>query len=115
MPKAESLKENLTSADTVEANGGRTPPDLTGREVVRMVVTAPQGLNLRNGPGMEFSVAEVLPEGAEVIVWQTWADGNGAQGWFEFRVPGWAYVFTGEKAGWVNRGYLAPPPPAEGV
>ena len=115
MPKAESLKENLTATDTVAENGGRAAPDLTGRDVVRMVVTAPQGLNLRAGPGREFDVATVLPDGTEVNVWPTWAYGRGAQGWFEFHIPGWVYVFNGEFSGWADEFYLSLRPPAESV
>lgn len=89
-------------------------PELTAA-APKMRVTAPMGLNLRLGPGAEFEVVSILPKGTEVTVWQTWADGRGAQGWFEFHVPGWVYVFTGEMCGWVNASYLAPPPPAETV
>lgn len=88
------------------------PPELT-EAAPRMAVTSHRGLNLRLGPGQDFDVVSVLPEGAAVTVWQTWADGRDAQGWFDFHVPGWAYVFTGELCGWVNDSYLAPLPPAE--
>lgn len=104
-------KNTVTPEETVERVTQNVPPELTAAP--KMVVTAPQGLNLRLGPGSEFDVVSVLPEGAEVLMWQTWADGRGAQGWFESHVPGWAYVFTGEFCGWVNASYLDPPPPAE--
>lgn len=82
-------------------------PPVSAETLVRMTVSAPQGLNLRNGPGNDFDVCSILPEGAEVTVWPTWCPGTGAQGWFEFHVPGWAYVFTGELCGWVCREFLA--------
>lgn len=72
-----SLEESLgqeAPAPDLTAQGG--PPSEPLRSPLKMTVTAPMGLNLRNGPG-------------------------------------WAYVFTGEQAGWVNRFYLAPKPPEE--
>ena len=103
-------EETLTQAALSGKHSG--PPELAAA-APRMAVTAPMGLNLRRGPGAEFDVVSILPNGAEVTVWQTWADGRGAQGWFEFHVPVWAYVFTGEFCGWVNASYLVPLPPAE--
>lgn len=82
-------------------------PPASAETMARMTVAAPQGLNLRAGPGTDFYAVAILPDGAAVTVWPTWCPGTGAQGWFEFHVPGWAYVFTGEICGWVRREFLA--------
>ncbi len=106
----EETLEQMARPEERAPQGG--PPELM-EAAPRMAVTASRGVNLRLGPGQDFDVVSVLPEGAAVTVWQTWADGRNAQGWFEFHVPGWAYVFTGELCGWVKGSYLAALPPAD--
>ena len=60
-------------------------------------VTAQSGLNMRQGPGINYNVVTVLNNGATVNV-VTPDDGNG-----------WAYVTSGKNAGWVatKSGYIA--------
>lgn len=55
----------------------------------RYLVSYPWGLNLRSGPGVDFSVIRVMPEGAAVI-----QKGPAADGW----VP--------VAGGWVMARYL---------
>lgn len=62
-----------------------------------VMVSAPSGLNLREGPGMGFPVAEVLPEAAVLAVQPLPC---GAE------VPGWALVHTGARTGWVDIRYI---------
>lgn len=71
----------------------------------RAIVRAGAGLNLRAGPGPSFEVSAILPDGAEVSVLTLLAE-EGPQGSFEFRVPGWKYVFTGQMVGWVDSRFL---------
>ena len=52
-------------------------------------VTAQSGLNMRQGPGINYNVVTVLNNGATVNV-VTPDDGNG-----------WTYVTSGKNAGWV--------------
>ena len=96
-----------SKATSLESAAEMMAPPVASGELAKMTVTAPQGLNLREGAGTDFATAAVLPENAEVTVWPTWCPGTGAQGWFEFHVPGWAYVFTGKLCGWVRREFLA--------
>jgi len=60
-------------------------------------VRSPKGLNLREGPSLSYEVLEVLPDGAEVTALDL---PKGAE------VPGWRLVYTGERAGWVQRRFL---------
>ena len=58
-------------------------------------VTAQSGLNMRQGPGINYNVVTVLNNGATVNV-VTPDDGNG-----------WTYVTSGKNAGWVATKYLS--------
>ena len=62
-----------------------------------IVVTAPQGLNLRKGPHISYGVMTVLPDGAAVEILDLPLD---------VEVPGWALVKTGAGIGWVNATFL---------
>lgn len=95
--------------DTQTPSGPESQPS----EPVRAVVRAGNGLNLRAGPGPGFEARAVLPDGAEVSVLTLLAEG-GPQGIFDFRVPGWKYVFTGEMVGWVNDSFLDLPEAGHG-
>jgi len=79
------------------------PGDVDTGELV--VVVPASGLNLREGPGVGFPAAEVLPEGA-VLAIQPLPCGA--------EVPGWALVHTGARAGWVDIRYIQALTPAEG-
>lgn len=63
----------------------------------KIVVTAPQGLNLREGPHVSYAVRAVLPDGDVVEILDLPAD---------VEVPGWALVETGAGIGWVNTHFL---------
>ena len=58
-------------------------------------VTAQSGLNMRQGPGINYNVVTVLNNGATVNV-VTPDDGDG-----------WTYVTSGKNAGWVATKYLS--------
>jgi hypothetical protein len=58
-----------------------------------VVVRAPGGLNLREGPSTRFRVLEPLPDGALISVLELP---------YGVEVPGWALVHTGSRAGWVD-------------
>lgn len=63
----------------------------------QIVVSAPQGLNLRRGPHVSYSVKAVLPDSDVVEILDLPKD---------VEVPGWALVETGAGIGWVNTHFL---------
>ena len=63
----------------------------------KIVVSAPQGLNLREGPHVSYAVRAVLSDGAPVEILDLPKD---------VEVPGWVVVETGDGIGWVNTHFL---------
>lgn len=63
----------------------------------KIVVSAPQGLNLREGPHVSYAVRAVLSDGAPVEILDLPKD---------VEVPGWVLVETGDGIGWVNTHFL---------
>ena len=63
----------------------------------KIVVSAPQGLNLREGPHVSYAVRAVLSDGAPVEILDLPKD---------VEVPGWVPVETGDGIGWVNTHFL---------
>ena len=63
----------------------------------KIVVMAPQGLNLREGPHVSYAAKAVLPDGDPVEILDLPAD---------VEVPGWALVKTASGTGWVNTTFL---------
>ena len=63
----------------------------------QIVVAAPQGLNLREGPHVSYAVKAVLPDGDPVEILDLPAD---------VEVPNWALVKTCAGVGWVNTNFL---------
>ncbi len=63
----------------------------------QIVVTAPQGLNLREGPHVSYAVKAVLPDGTPVEILYLPED---------VEVPSWALVKTCAGIGWVNTNFL---------
>lgn len=63
----------------------------------KIVVSAPQGLNLREGPHVSYAVRAVLSDGAPVEILDLPKD---------VEVPGWVLVGTGDGIGWVNTHFL---------
>lgn len=61
------------------------------------VVSAPRGLNLREGPHVSYAVRTVLSDGDVVEILDLPKD---------VEVPGWALVETGAGIGWVNTNFL---------
>ena len=61
------------------------------------MVSAPQGLNLREGPHVSYAVRAVLSDGAPVEILDLPKD---------VEVPGWVLVETGDGIGWVNTHFL---------
>lgn len=64
----------------------------------KIVVSAPQGLNLREGPHVSYAARAVLSDGAPVEILDLPKD---------VEVPGWALVETGAGIGWVNTNFLS--------
>lgn len=75
-------------------------------EAHRMVVagTGGLGLRLREGPGLQYAVLAVLPEGTAVWAFPRWAEADGLR---------WRWVQTedGGSAGWAAEPYLLPAEP----
>lgn len=63
----------------------------------KIVVSAPQGLNLREGPHVSYAVRAVLSDGTPVEILDLPKD---------VEVPGWVLVETGDGIGWVNTHFL---------
>lgn len=90
-PAAQQDEQSSVSA---EANGDPAP-DTPKRP--QIVVTAPQGLNLREGPHVSYAVKAVLPDGTPVEILYLPED---------VEVPSWALVKTCAGIGWVNTDFL---------
>lgn len=75
----------------------RKDPAPEPSERPKIVVSAPRGLNLREGPHVSYAVRAVLPDGAPVEILDLPKD---------VEVPGWALVETGAGIGWVNTNFL---------
>ena len=63
----------------------------------KIVVSAPQGLNLREGPHVSYAVRAVLSDGAPGEILDLPKD---------VEVPGWVLVETGDGIGWGNTHFL---------
>lgn len=63
----------------------------------KIVVSAPRGLNLREGPHVSYAIRTVLSDGDVVEILDLPKD---------VEVPGWALVETGAGIGWVNTHFL---------
>ncbi len=99
-PVEEQAVQAESAADTADqpaapAEREEAPQEVAPRPVI--VVTAPQGLNLRKGPHISYGVMTVLPDGAAVEILDLPLD---------VEVPGWALVKTGAGTGWVNTTFL---------
>lgn len=99
-PVEEQAVQAESAADTADqpaapAEREDAPQEVAPRPVI--VVTAPQGLNLRKGPHISYGVMTVLPDGAAVEILDLPLD---------VEVPGWALVKTGAGTGWVNTTFL---------
>ena len=66
---------------------------------VRLLVAAPAGLNLREGPHKSYAVLAVLPEGSVVTALDLPEDAE---------VPRWALVSSEAGTGWVADEFLLP-------
>lgn len=98
---AETPQEGAETARRVrgevqEGIGTQETP-LGGVEGALAAVDAARGLNLREGPGTGYAVAEVLPDGGLVAVLELPC---GAE------VPGWSLVHTGQRTGWVDARFI---------
>lgn len=97
-----------TDAELSAAAAGIAVEDIfpEGADAGELVMVVPaSGLNLREGPGVNFPVVEVLPEAAVLAVQPLPC---GAE------VIGWALVHTGARTGWVDSRYIQALMPAEG-
>ncbi len=103
-PKTEGqpVEEALQETPAPQEKPSQATPSLQEDTVT---VDSPTGLNLRDGPGLQFNVLEELPDGASLTVLQL---PEGAE------VPGYALVrYTGGEGGqdwplvgWVNTDFV---------
>lgn len=98
-------QEESPRRSTTETRRGR---ELQPSDMRQATVSAAQGLNLREGPGSDFSVLTVLPDGADLTVCPVCV--YGVQGVYHLHIPGWSYVFTDQIAGWVMDAFLSVSP-----
>ena len=99
-PVEEQAVQAESAADTADQPAAPAELEEAPQEVAPgpvIVVTAPQGLNLRKGPHISYGVMTVLPDGAAVEILDLPLD---------VEVPGWALVKTGAGTGWVNTTFL---------
>ena len=99
-PVEEQAVQAESAADTADQPAAPAELEEAPQEVVPgpvIVVTAPQGLNLRKGPHISYGVMTVLPDGAAVEILDLPLDVEG---------PGWALVKTGAGTGWGNTTFL---------
>lgn len=99
-PVEEQAVQAESAADTADQPAAPAEREEAPQEVAPgpvIVVTAPQGLNLRKGPHISYGVMTVLPDGAAVEILDLPLD---------VEVPGWALVKTGAGIGWVNTTFL---------
>lgn len=91
-------KKADTAGTTVENTPVKNPAE-TVKPPETAVVSADRGVNLRSGPAKLFSVHEVLPAGARVVILSL---PTGAE------VKGWTVVRAESGAvGWVDVRFLA--------
>lgn len=103
----ETVEEQAVQAESetaAEAAAQPTAPEETREDPApeppkrpQIVVAAPRGLNLREGPHVSYDIKAVLPDGDVVEILDLPAD---------VKVPGWALVKTGAGIGWVNTNFL---------
>ena len=95
----QTVSEQAADA-AVQSTASAEPPQDTAPELPQrpqIVVAAPQGLNLREGPHVSYAVKAVLPDGAPVEILNLPED---------VEVPNWALVKTCAGVGWVNTNFL---------
>lgn len=96
----EALEDQTVQAGSepvAEAAVSREDPAPEFPKYSQIVVSAPQGLNLREGPHVSYAVKAVLPDGDVVEILDLPKD---------VEVPDWALVETGAGIGWVNTHFL---------
>ena len=103
----ETVEEQAVQAESetaAEAAAQPTAPEETREDPApepperpKIVVTAPQGLNLRVGPHVSYAIQAVLPDGDAVEILDLPKD---------VEVRGWALVETSAGIGWVNTNFL---------
>lgn len=96
----EALEEQTVQAGSepvAEAAVPQEDPAPESPKHFQIVVSAPQGLNLREGPHVSYAVKAVLPDGDVVEILDLPKD---------VEVPDWALVETGAGIGWVNTHFL---------
>ena len=77
----------------------QAPAEQPMAQPVRLLVAAPAGLNLREGPHKSYAVLAVLPEGSVVTALDLPEDAE---------VPRWALVSSEAGTGWVADEFLLP-------
>lgn len=96
----EALEEQTVQAGSepvAEAAVPQEDPAPESPKHPQIVVSAPQGLNLREGPHVSYAVRAVLPDGDVVEILDLPKN---------VEVPDWALVETGAGIGWVNTNFL---------
>lgn len=96
----EAVEEQAVQAVSEPAPEAAVPQDDPASEPPKrpqIVVSAPQGLNLREGPHVSYAAITVLPDSSPVEILDLPED---------VEVPSWALVRTCAGIGWVNTNFL---------
>ena len=97
----EDISQKAITPESDEDKSKLAEPSVLIKNGYHGTVNAEGGLNLRCGPGEEYDILLVVPEGTEVI----------EEGWSS----GWLYVRYDGQYGWVKSEYVTPTGVVEGA
>lgn len=90
----DEIKQNETKPESKADKSKLVEPSIRIENGYHGIVNSEGGLNLRCGPGQDYDILMVVPEGAEVI----------EEGWDN----GWIYIRHDGQYGWISTEYITP-------
>ena len=90
----DEIKQKKTKPESKEDKGRLVEPSTPIETGYHGNVNSDGGLNLRCGPGEDYDILMVVPDGTEVV----------EEGWED----GWIYIKYDGQYGWVNSEYVTP-------
>ena len=97
----DDIKQKETKPESKEDKGRLVEPSKRIESGYHGKVNSEGGLNLRCGPGADYDILMVVPDGTEVI----------EEGWD----GGWIYIKYDGQYGWVNSEYITPTGEVESI
>lgn len=97
----DDIKQKETKPESKEDKGRLVEPSKRIESGYHGKVNSEGGLNLRCGPGADYDILMVVPDGTEVI----------EEGWDD----GWIYIKYDGQYGWVNSEYITPTGEVESI